>query len=112
MADKPLTPQQAQAEELAFSASQLQSFDLEIAYEAKRAFQKYYWRQHYFYGNTNDDILRSTMIRVDQTILLLKKTLELLDKFLPNKSEQWFLEAQTYIESFYYLAFTAACLLE
>jgi len=87
------------------------SFDLAIADEAKNAFQEYYWYQHWFYGNNNDDILLTVRTRIDQTIFLLQKIMKLLEGFSFDTSEQ-FLEAQTYIESFYYLAFSTIPLLE
>jgi hypothetical protein len=112
MSDTPRTPQQVQTTEEDQSVPLSMSFDLEVAHQAKHALCEYYWRQHWFCGNNNDDILLSAMIRVDQTIFLLKKILDLLDNFPSDNSEQLFLEAQTYVESFYYLAFSAIRLLE
>jgi hypothetical protein len=88
------------------------SFDLAIAYKEKNAFQHYYLYQHWFCGNNNDDILLLVILRIDQTIFLLQKIMKLLEDFSSDNSEQAFLEIQTYMESFYYLAFSAIRLLE
>jgi len=88
------------------------SFDLAIAYGAKNALREYYWYQHWFYGNNNDDILLTVVKRIDQTIFILQKITKLIEDFPRTRSEDMFLEAETYLESFYYLAFSAVILLE
>jgi hypothetical protein len=109
MPDTPSGPPKAQHEA---GAPPPLSFDLAIAYGARNALQEYYWYQNWFYGNNNDDILMTVLKRIDQTIFILEKIMKLIEDFPQTRSEKMFLEAETYLESFYYLAFSAAILLE
>jgi hypothetical protein len=86
------------------------SFDLGVANDAKQAFLQYYWYQHLFYGDKHNDVLLTVINRIDQTIFLLEKIMDMLNS--SNNSDQWYLEIETYATSFYYIAFSMVGLLD
>jgi len=91
--------------------------DMSITAEARAAFVEYYlrsqWLRHAVYQDLNWEVEK----RIDQTILLMKRILEMLGKWssIIGKGEFWdresFVEIEAYIEAFYWIAWRTRCVL-